>query len=58
MIREDTRMRRTQSEESHKHSARKNGSSYFTAGKIGHQVKIVVEDIEKIIGATYKDVVK
>ncbi len=39
-------------------SAKNYDTIYFSAGKIGHQVKIAVEDIEKIIRVTYKDVMK
>ena len=31
---------------------------YFSAGKVGHQVKIAVNDIEKVIRVTYSDVIK
>lgn len=31
---------------------------YFSAGKIGHQVKVNVADISKIIKVTFKDIVK
>lgn len=30
---------------------------YFSAGKIGHQVKVAVKDIEKVIRVEYKDIV-
>ena len=31
---------------------------YFSAGKVGHQVKIAVTDIEKVIRVTYSNVIK
>lgn len=31
---------------------------YFSAGKVGHQVKVKVEDISKIIRVSYKDIIK
>ena len=31
---------------------------YFSAGKVGHQVKIAVEDISKIIRVEYEDIIK
>ena len=31
---------------------------YFSAGKVGHQVKVAVSDIEKIIKVAYIDIVK
>ncbi len=31
---------------------------YFSAGKVGHQVKVAVDDISKIIRVEYKDIIK
>ena len=39
-------------------SAKEYEHIYFSAGKIGHQVKVAVEDISKIIKVEYKDIIK
>lgn len=31
---------------------------YFSAGKVGHQVKVAIDDISKIIRVDYKDITK
>lgn len=31
---------------------------YFSAGKVGHQVKVAVDDISKIIRVDYQDIIK
>ncbi|SFO49343.1 Cys-tRNA(Pro)/Cys-tRNA(Cys) deacylase [Pseudobutyrivibrio sp. JW11] len=39
-------------------SAKNFDEIYFSAGKVGHQVKIAVEDISKIIKVEYEDIIK
>ena len=39
-------------------SAKNFDQIYFSAGKVGHQVKIAVEDISKIIRVEYEDIIK
>ena len=39
-------------------SAKNFNEIYFSAGKVGHQVRIAVEDISKIIRVEYEDIIK